>query len=214
MSQYRIPWSSWLLLLIAVALTTVSGLVQGHFQQRWGTPEVVADALQKLTPLPEAMGPWQRMQAIKLAENERTILQNFGYEGAIYQHRQTGQTVQCSILLGPAGPTSVHLPEICWGSRAFAQQGDRRVLDVSGRDDRFWTVMFRSTDVHNRPIRAVYAWRYDAPWSTPAEPRIQFGTKPYLYKLQLSCEGDSDASLQATQDFLQEFLPIVDKRLL
>ena len=50
------------------------------------------------------------------------------------------------MIAGPAGPISVHTPEICYSSRAYSIQEPRvqtAVSDKNGRTHSFWSVSFR-----------------------------------------------------------------------
>jgi hypothetical protein len=202
------------LLGMALALTLGNGLVQGKWQNRWGVPDSVKAAQQQLTDLPGEFGPWRLHSTSELGEVEQDILQNYGYVAGVYVHNQTGATIRCSVLLGPAGPTSVHTPEICWGSHAYCATGERVALRIPSRSDEFWTTTFRSRDVSNTAVRAVYGWRFADHWQAPEEPRIRFGTQPYLYKLQIAVDGDDKLTRGLAHEFLIDFLPALDSRLL
>ncbi|HTN77394.1 MAG TPA: exosortase-associated EpsI family protein [Pirellulaceae bacterium] len=206
--------SSTLLLLIALGLTVGSGWVHGHWHRRWDASPVVQEASAKLATLPTSFGDWQLHETTELSDNERAILQNYAYFGGTYVHRHTQARVRCFVLFGPPGPTSVHTPEVCFGSQAYCQDGVRAELTIANREDRFWSVCFRATDVNQHAVRAVYAWRFDAAWQNPEQPRFSFGTRPYLYKLQFVCDGDAEATLKTSQDFLREVLPMLDSQLL
>ena len=209
-SKLRSP----LLFVLALATTIAGGAVHGYWQHRWGNHEVVTKAIEQLGVPPTEFGEWKLVQRKDLSETERNILQNHAYVGGLYKHSRTNQLVQFSVLLGPTGPTSVHTPEVCLGSRAFAAKATRRTWTIPGHDDRFWTATFRTKDVANRPLRAIYAWRFDQNWSAPQQPRITFGGSPYLYKLQLTCYADDETSERNCADFLNAALPLLQGRML
>jgi hypothetical protein len=209
-SQLRSP----LLFVLALATTIAGGVVHGYWQQRWGYHRDVAAAIEKLGERPTEFGDWELVQARELSATERGILQNHAYLGGLYKHRRTGELVQFSILLGPTGPTSGHTPEVCLRSSAFTLKSARQSWKVPDREDRFWTATFRTRDVGNRPMRAMYAWRFDQSWIAPQQPRIKFGGYPYLYKLQLSCYADDETSEHNCADFLNAALPVLQDRML
>ncbi len=202
-----------LFISLALAATVAGGIVHGYWQQRWGDPAEVAIAVERLGTSPSNFGPWKLVQATTLSDTERHILQNYGYIGGLYQHADSGQRIQFSVLLGPSGPTSVHTPEICLGSHALVATGQRQAMSVTDSDARFWTLTFRTNDVARHSLRAVYGWRFDDTWSASQQPRIAFAGAPYLYKLQLVCYEDDDTSLETCDEFLKSALSELNDRM-
>jgi hypothetical protein len=199
------------LVAAGLGLTVGGGFVQGRLSHRWGQPPAIAAAVEQLNRRPTDVGPWQMVDASGLSEYEQSVLECHSHYRRVYRHANSGQTAHVSLLLGPAGPTSVHTPEACLAGRAYVVETPRVPLAIDGRDDRFWTVTFRATDVTAQPLRAVYAWRYSGPWEAAREPRMSHGTLPYLYKLQVICQGDAAATQKTCEDFLRAFLPVADQ---
>lgn len=195
---------------LAMGMTAGGGWVHGHFRQRWGAPEELQAAARRLEAFPNEIGPWKGIRDFDLTPREQAILHNAGHLGRIFQHESSGQQISCSILLGPAGPMSVHTPEVCLGSQQFRLVQSRSELSVPGRDDAFWTATFCTTDVAARPLRSTYAWRYDEPWTASEHPRLTFGTRPFLYKIHLTVASDDEQSRKATEQFLRDALPVID----
>jgi hypothetical protein len=198
------------LVAAAVGLTIGGGYVQGKLSHRWGQPPEITEAVKRLSSLPETIGHWKKVDDSDLSDYERSVLQCHAHLRRVYRHAKSGQTVQVSLLLGPAGPTSVHTPEMCLGGGPFTVDALRTPLVVTGRDDQFWTVTFKGTDVSAQSLRAVYAWRFEGSWEAPREPRVSHGTLPYLYKLQVVCQGDATTTLATCEDFFRDFLPMAE----
>jgi hypothetical protein len=181
--------------------------------QRWGGPDAAGRAAEHLLELPSDIGAWRAIEEVPLRDAERAVLECHAHLRRVYRHETTGQTAQLSVLLGPAGPTSVHTPDMCLASRTYRLDGARAILSLEGRRDQFWTVTFRSTDAEHRPLRVAYAWRFDGAWDAPNQPRITFGTRPYLYKMQVVCQGNAEQSRAACEKFLSDVLPVLSEHL-
>jgi hypothetical protein len=194
--------------IVAAIATLVSGLLHGHFRNRWGGSESATAAVERLHRLPARLGEWETIQTSELSDAEQTILQPHGALRRIYRHQRTGEWMNLSIIVGPFGPTAAHTPEVCLGSSEFEVQSPRRTLSLEHGADEFWTVVFRTTDVEQRRLRVTYAWSFNGPWTAAQEARFRFAASPYLYKLSLSCNSpDDEASLESCRQFLESLLP-------
>jgi hypothetical protein len=213
MTSQATIWRNGGMLVAALALTLAGGYVHGRLSNRRGHADSVAEAVERLNSLPEDIGPWRVVSQHSLSDTEQSILLSHAFVGRTYRHEQTGATIQLSLLLGPPGPTSVHTPEMCLGSKTFRQETPRSALQAADRDDRLWTVTFQSTDVAARRVRVVYGWRFDDEWEAARQPRISYGARPYLYKLQLLCSGDAGPTQASCTAFLTDLLPLLDDHL-
>ena len=148
-----------------------------------------------------------------LAEAAREVLQCSGYVSRSYAHRLTGDLVNMVLLVGPAGPTAVHTPDVCYSSQDYTQTGPREVVQVkaasSGQTGSFWMLKLRPNSLEAKPLTSYYAWSDGQRWEATENPRLTFGGKPMLYKLQLaaSTPPTSDSSKpDPGRLFLQSFL--------
>ena len=207
----RSPLSHAVALGAAVLITLAGGLVYGKYAQRWGPPPDMLAAATKLDQLPRQLGPWTLVETLPLAESAREMLECAGYVNRRYMNQETGQTINLAIIVGPPGPTAVHTPEICFSSRAYEQQGDRRRvnLDASPVDRQsFWSIDFATRNVLADGLRVYYGWTVGEHWEAADSPRFEFAASPYLYKLQLAAPyaaGRAEGP-DGGQEFLEEFL--------
>ncbi|MCE5268543.1 MAG: EpsI family protein [Planctomycetaceae bacterium] len=202
-----------LVLAVAVvgALTVFSGLWQGRLSHRWGASKSTLAAASKIVGTPESFGDWTLQSSSKLDKTALAQLECAGHFVRNYINKRTGDAVNVTLIVGPAGPTSVHRPEICLSSRSYTSRGDRRRLSVRASDggaDQFWSVDFQSTGVGGQLLRVCYAWSVGEGWAAPEDARFAFAGSPYLYKLQVSTvlHGGEDADKDTTiSRFLQDF---------
>jgi len=200
--------------VLAVGITFSSGLLHGHWTNRWGTPSARAGAEKVFEALPREFGAWRLIESESLPASVRGILQCSGELQGFYQNQQTGERVLFTLLLGPPGPMSVHTPEICYGSIDQVPIADRRriTIDDSKAVDTAWMVQFH--DLHEQQgniTRIYYSWNDGTNWNAVEEPRIQFGGKPYLYKLQLLVRLPEEAATEPQdpgRGMLREFVPV------
>jgi hypothetical protein len=177
------------LLCFGLALTVLSGWIYGYLLQRWGPGQDLMAAAKQLETFPTQFADWQLVREEPMQENVIQILSCAGYVNRQYVNRRTGDTVSIAITVGPSGPISVHTPEICYSSRAYSIQEQRRLAilsDKNGEPHSFWRVLFRSNNTIADQLCVYYAWAAEKAWKAVEFPRFEFAGRPTLYKLQLS----------------------------
>ena len=106
-----------------------------------------------------------------------------------YENRKTGEIVTVAVLLGPAGPISVHTPDVCYSSQDYTVLGapeQTRFGGGEGSQDELWSTSLRSTSLTAGNLRVYYGWSTGGPWSAPGDARFAFAGQPYLYKIQVA----------------------------
>jgi hypothetical protein len=112
-----------------------------------------------------------------------------GYVNRTYVNQKTGGEVSLAIIVGPAGPTAVHTPEICYSSQAYSQETPRKAItfaDPAGEQHSLWRLTFRSNDPAAEQLCVHYAWTADGRWQASESPRFEFAGKTMLYKIQMA----------------------------
>lgn len=195
----------------ATALVAAGGAVYGRISQRWGPPPRLAEAGAQLATLPDVFGDWKLQEELPMDEGAKRMLECTGSLNRRYVNRQTGDEVTMAMIVGPAGPTAVHTPEICYSSQAYNQLDDRRlevVVDDKGVHQSFWRVSFEPRNSSAEQLHVYYAWRDDEQWRASQSPRFEFAAAPLLYKIQVAALGsasdkaDDDAGKQFLEDLL------------
>jgi len=216
MISYRQPLIAGILGLA----TVISGLLLGQASGRWGTTPAIATAEQLLgRRLPERTGNWRLRKEQELESQVLKMMSCNAYIARVYEHDQTGALVTVTVLVGPAGPISVHTPEICYSSRDYVVGRNRvkvPVDDDAGRHHEFWDVSLKARDSESSVQRVLYAWSTGEAWNATAHPRFAFAGAPYLYKLQLAARSPVAAKrddFDPCQDFLRSFLAQCQTRL-
>jgi len=208
--------------LVAVAFTLAAGVLHGWLTDRWGPSEQTLAIGRKLKEFPSQFGPsgrWQCQSEEDLAPDSKAQLQPAGYVVRRYSNRETGDSVQVTILLGAAAPMSVHTPEVCLSSREYDVVEQRREAgfpDDQG-PDRLWYVTFRSRNLQNDVVRVYYGWTTGRSWVAAESPRWKFLGRPYLYKIQLSghVAPSADPSVgDPCRKFLEDLLPALKPYLI
>jgi len=198
---------------LALGLTLASGAVQRKMNGEWSSANAMVELADRLNSLPESFGPWELTDKKELGDYAEQTLKCEGYINHTYVHRDTRQLVNVAVILGPPGPVSVHIPEICYSSRDFTQIEDRTAIDVEDSNDsasRLWSLKFQANDVDARQLNVYYGWTTDGRWQAAANPRFEFAGQPYLLKLQMAAElTGEEASGDICQAFLSEFLPVL-----
>lgn len=200
------------LALIAV-LTVASGVMHGRMSNRWGKPADMEAAAKKLDGVPDQFGDWQLLTTGELHEVAAETLETAGSVTRAYVNEETGESVHLGLLLGPAGPISVHTPDVCYSSRDFTRLGQRERVTVElgdGTRETFWCVTFQTNDLSGSLLRVYYGWSGGDQWSAPDQPRLTYGGNPYLYKIDVTSRmppGTDFSKVDPCREFLKYFVP-------
>jgi hypothetical protein len=208
------PWAYTIGTSILVGVTLLGGMIQGHISHRWARDQEFEALASRLRELPEDVGPWRMKASTSLPPDVEAVLECAGYVNRQYENRQTHELVAVIVLLGPAGPISVHTPDVCYSSQAYTVVGSPARTAIAadkGSPDELWCTSLRSRNLTDRDLRVYHGWTTGGAWSAPEQgARLAFAGQPYLYKLQvvgpLPTPVDDDASDQC-RHFLNDFLP-------
>jgi hypothetical protein len=203
--------------VLVAGLTLAGAVVHGRMRNRWGVSEEMRAAAAQLSQIPRQFGPWRLESTEQMDDVAINMLECEGYTVGRYVHQRTGEAVQVTLLVGPAGPISVHTPEVCMASDAYRQIGERQRIQIPNSDNEFWAVPFRSNNLRVDILRVYYAWSTGGRWSAPDDARFAFAKYPYLYKIQLACSlqpGTNVTENDPCRKFLQDFLPIAEQAML
>jgi hypothetical protein len=222
-------------ILIATGLVVLlcGGFAQGLMSHRWLPNAAVQNAALALNDIPSRIGNWTS-EDIALADADRKIGGIAGYVQRNYRDRTTGTEVSLLLVVGEPGPISVHPPTACFSGRGYNVVRQPGVLAIAKTDheslaaaitnpDASTNHIFNQADFSNSAIddvsliRVCWAWSTNGHWEAPANPRLQFASRPYLYKLYVSerwiPNGDVNQDAGAAQQFLMTALPVLRERL-
>jgi hypothetical protein len=205
----------WGMAVLAGA-TLAGGLIHGRVSRRWEGQAAMRQAAENLQALPDRIGPWESVASRALAPRAAAMLQCAGHVGREYRNRRTGEMAVVMVLLGPAGPISVHTPDVCYTGGPHVIRQQRQQVAVGDQGDAFWNILFQSTTTDAGFLRVYYAWGSGGLWSAPEDARFAFAGQPYLYKLQVESRLLSPADEKAADScptFLKDFLPELKKCL-
>jgi hypothetical protein len=213
--------SAWTLLtgVALIAITLATGAAHGRLIGRWGAQPDVVDGARLLERVPPQFGDWQKVGNDKLDPAAERVLQCHGNIVRVYENKRTGDRVSVAVLLGPAGPISVHTPEICYSSRDYQITQDRKLWTSAGTgqaaDDTLWDLRLTANDVSLTPLRVLYGWTNGKTWQATERPRFAFGGSPYLYKLQLAGPAPVEEDTRdVCGEFLSAFLPVLRNHMI
>lgn len=205
--------------LLAV-LSIVPAVLHGRFTNRWGAPFDRQSAARRVEAFPREFAGWRLDEQQELAPQVQNELQCEGYFSRKYLHARTGEQVWVILMVGPPGPMVRHPPEICYVNRENVLVQEPQVVQLQEAADRkhdFRVLRFRSPGVAAGEFSVCYAWSSGSAWQVPDFPRLEFGGKPLLYKLQLMSTDPTVASGESPaiwSNFLRDFLPIAHGRVL
>ncbi len=222
-------------ILIAAGLAVLlgGGFAQGLMSHRWLPNTAVYNAALALNNIPTEIGNWTS-EDVALTDADQKIGGIAGYVQRNYRDRTTGTEVSLLLVVGESGPISVHPPTACFSGRGYNVVRQPGVLAIAKSDDESSAAaitnpvtstnhIFNQADFANSAIddvsliRVCWAWSTNGHWEAPANPRLQFASRPYLYKLYVSerwiPNGDVNQDTGAAQQFLMTALPLLSDRL-
>jgi hypothetical protein len=171
---------------VVLSVVLVSAAVAGLWTGRWGNSRALEEAVARLDGVPMSLGDgWDGQPENNMNEREVAVAEIEGYVRRRYVHRRTGAVVSMLLVCGRAGPIAAHAPEVCYAGAGFAKAGATREYGgEAGSRWRFEVLDFRKQDEAAPTLLRVFlAWGQGGAWSAPANPRVAFAGKPYLYKL-------------------------------
>jgi hypothetical protein len=205
--------------LILLTATVLGAVVQGRLTHRWGKPAESERLAARLQELPAEIGPWHARGSQPLGTTAEAMLECAGYVGRQYENSETAEVVTLAVLLGPAGPISVHTPDVCYSSQDYdiRRSPEQTKLDHGdGRQNEFWCTTLQSTGLDAHFLRVYFGWSTGGLWSAPADARFAFAGKPYLYKIQVAgvlTSPDNPDGSDPALNFLKSSLPVIEKYL-
>lgn len=206
--------------VILAGATVLGGFVHGRMSRRWGAVAGLERLAARMQEFPAEIGPWKMSAEQPLSSAAAATLECAGYVGRRYENSKTGEAVTMALLLGPAGPISVHTPDVCYGSSNYVIRQTPTPVKMPRTDegeDELWQTTVQSTDLDANYLRVYHAWSTGGAWQAPQDARFAYVGKPYLYKIQVTGAIPSlDAKPEAdmARNFLKESLPVVQSYLL
>ena len=205
---------SLILTLLAAAAIAGGTWAHGAIRHRWGVSQKMETLAAALEDVPRTFGDWELREEQEIDPEVSKMLECAGHCHRVYLNRTTGAVVNVAVLLGPAGPISVHTPAICYRGSDYKQLG---VQPIEVGEDKLSVLSLQSPDVTSNRLHVSYAWRRPTGnWATAKSPRFTFAFYPYLYKIQTAAPGgvleDGSEDLSTTRDFLSAFLPALERR--
>ena len=204
-----------LLIFGALALLVASAIVEGVRSNRWGASEDLKASAAKLQNVPTAFGAWTSTENPVDAEILKKA-EAVGSVSRVYENKNDRSQVGVLLLCGRSGPIGAHTPDICYAGLGFKMQG--REVRKSLGDSSYWTGKFEKPN--GDALMVSWAWGVDGNWVAAENPRVEFLGHDALYKLyatrglsQSERSNSTAIELDATQEFLKEFLPEVKKAL-
>ena len=195
---------------LVIGLTLLSGVVHGYLDGRWSVPANLIEQGAELKKLPKSCGDWELVESLELEPGPAKLLRCYGSDVRIYRNKKTDALVNVAVLFGPRGPIAVHTPEVCYSSVGTRQTRDKRAESISTAAGRhqLWSVDFAQQPDPNPSLEVLWGWSDGGNWHASKYPRIWMTEN--LYKIQVA-GPIGDGALQPCRDFLQSFLPYVEK---
>ena len=207
---------------IALVLILGAGYVHGVSTHRWTASAEIRSATEKVASIPLKFADWTGKDS-QLDERQAKVGQIASSISRQYVNTKTGQNITVLLVCGRPGPISVHTPEVCYAGSGYEVSSDRKRIayDYDGnKKANLWSIKVSKPDIL-RPERMSidYGWFANQTWSAPdLDARFEYAAVPVLYKLYVIREQsrmndrtgtDSDPA----QDFLKDFLPMLQKIL-
>jgi hypothetical protein len=205
------------LLALAAALVAGESYVHGLWTNRWSNSRALEEAVARLQQVPVQVGDW----SAETRELDRRTLAQAGFAGYLSRtyRRPDGFAVNVLLACGPAGPLSLHTPQICYGGAGYHAVGDisRQDVDVrvSPASGAFWKARFAKEEaLVPVSLRILYAWHVNRAWTAADNPRLSFAGLPVVHKMYLTyplSASDERPDDAACAEFMGRLLPELER---
>jgi hypothetical protein len=193
MSQTHFLWA-----VVLAAVATVGGRVGLSGVRGVDSGPQFDEYRQRVLALPAQLGDWVRLEEDrKLTDSVVNELKcGDAYVWRTYVNRELGGSIDVILLAGPPGPLTAHTPEICYSAAAYELSSSMSYPlagdgDVPG--DTLRRVQLRATRVSDDDLVVIYGWSDGEGWQAPAWPRLAFGHRQAILKVQLAIAVDRTA---------------------
>lgn len=212
-----------LITLISAAVVVASGVVHGLNTGRWGVPESIAAAAERLDQIPMTIAEsWDGQPLDEIPQRQLDQAGAVGYITRRYVNRQNGSAVNVLVLCGHKGPIATHPPTVCFTGSGFMLKSAptrRTVADAESIPlGEFWHGDFRKdSDGIRTVVRTLWAWNATGKWEAPDNPRITYGPYNHLHKMYVTRDvtaSDLSVDEDPCLDFLRQFIVELDDILL
>ena len=204
---------------VGLGIIVLGGIAQGWMTHRWSENAAVADAAALLDAVPTQVGEWTSVD-YELSKGEIEIGRIDGYLKREYTNQITGARVHFLLMVGEAGPISLHPPTICFAGQGYRVVGHQTHMTVKDerRQGRTFHDDFHQADFGNSALndpaltRLYWAWSASGEWEAPSNPRVEYAGKPFLFKLYVSeswVPSGTVSDTGAARLFLEDILPAV-----
>lgn len=206
---------------LMIAVTVIGTLAQGRLTNRWNyADEKLAKAAESMKSVPTEFGDWRMQSETPFEPRIQQILSYAAAMNRVYVNSKTNQSVSVAMIVGPPGRTSTHTAELCYSSNGFKPMENTQIatLEIDGVTNELRRTHLESTSIESRQLEVLYGWRYGDAWEAPSIPRLTYGARPFLFKIQVAAEYDvpqkpTSEKLSEGEQFLAAFLPELNKQV-
>ena len=174
--------------LLALVVLAAASFIHGPWSGREATSVLLEAKAGVLDRIPLTIGDEWTSEARPIDAETLRLGEIVGYTSRTYKNRR-GQVVSVLLVCGRPGPIAVHSPEVCYGGSGFeAAQPKPEPFSLSsgadGTPDTFWVNVFkRTTPTRVDLLRILYSWNAEGSWVASTHPRVDWASRPFLYKL-------------------------------
>ncbi len=207
-------------IVMAVGLLIAAGWLHGRWVDRWGSSQEIADAAAVFPNLPMICGEWEGRD-ITSEESPFAYRSQSPQLMRRYSNRLNGNAVCLLLTCGrPSCMIIEHTPKTCYNSLGYEEFGQGRrqsiALDNNGQAELFAHTFVKVTPAYTSRIRLYWSWGVRDSWSFPERPRLEFASKPVLYKLYVTREMISDEERiedEPIVPFLKALIPELNRTI-
>ena len=204
-----------------ILILIASGIMHGRSTNRWVVSHELDAAVARLERVPLTVGEWQgRAETLDYRALNSARLDG----GALrrYRNTRTGTIIDLMVVCGRPGPVSVHTPDVCYPGAGYEATQTQPAsmtfqLGPATAPGEFFTADFEKPGSFPRQaIRIYWSWSTAGQWTIPANPRLAFAGRPFVYKLYLILPetGEVEAPTNGSiTRFCRTVLPELQKAL-
>jgi hypothetical protein len=199
--------------LLVALLTLPAAIIHGRLTNRWQQETSIVEHASRIDQIPMQLDEWRLVD--ELPELSSTIQKELGiraHVNRVYEN-DTGKRVTVLVMIGESGPLVRHPIEICYGNRAKQLVSSHDLIFESEPVAKTFKVQrYEPKSVTEDEFYVAYAFCSEGSWNAPNSPRMAYGGKPVLYKMQVLTNAEStppDQVPEHLREFVERFATVV-----
>lgn len=199
------------------AIVSIVTVAFGFWSEPGGSTDTIKLISDHMNETPGQLASWEVNSTGEVDSQQADVLQCTNSFIRTYVGSKSGERIVAAVMLGKAGPISLHDPNVCYPMAGYTEEGNKRRerFKVGDKEIALWTTVLKKGDVGGERIKVAWGWNAGKGWDAPDNARFHYAGEPYLIKVQIvqELQNRSAEEDKGIARFVEEFMPSLDRQL-